>query len=42
MQEGRAKILAKAGLINEKTSSIMDKNYRLNPECDRLRADLEL
>jgi hypothetical protein len=42
MQEGRTKILAKVGLINKNTSSIVDKNYRLNLECDRLRADLEL
>jgi hypothetical protein len=42
MQEGRAKILGKVRLINKKTSSIVDKNYRLNLKCDRLRADLEL
>jgi hypothetical protein len=42
MQEGREKILAKVGWINEKTSNILDRNYRLNLECDRQRADLEL
>jgi hypothetical protein len=36
MQEGRAKILAKVGLINEKTSNIVDKNYYPNLEVDRL------
>jgi hypothetical protein len=29
----RAKILAKGRLINEKTSSILDKNYHLNLKC---------
>jgi hypothetical protein len=34
--------LAKVGLINEKTSNIVDKNYYPNLEVDRLWADLEL
>jgi hypothetical protein len=42
MHEGRAKILAKVGLINKRTSNIVDKNYCLNLECDRLRVDSEL
>ena len=40
MQEGRAKFSSKAALINDQTTRILQRNFDLSLECDRLRASL--